>query len=121
MDASSAAQVAEPAPPAPPDAQAPAAGSQAEEPEAAAECPTFSALAGAFPAGAAAVEMAYHIVKGQEVWGLIWDPGAADGLCGTQTVLEYAQEFLYPHGWDLGSVPRQGFRPSLCRHRRTAS
>ena len=72
---------------------------------------TVAFLAGALPAhkaGAPAVEMAYHIVQGKEVWGLIWDPGAADGLCGTQTLLEYAQTFLYPHGWDLQPVARSG-------------
>ena len=101
LDVSSAAAAAEPD-------QSSSAQAPSEDPEA-----TVTFLAGAFPAGAASVEMAYHIVKGQEVWGLIWDPGAADGLCGTQTILEYAQEFLYPNGWNLGSVPRQGFRPSF--------
>ena len=40
-----------------------------------------------FPATASTATV-YHSVKGKEVWGLIWDPGAADGLLGTHTLLE---------------------------------
>ena len=42
----------------------------------------------------------YHSVKGTEVWGLIYDPGAADGLAGTQTLLEYLQSVVWPAGRD---------------------
>ena len=31
----------------------------------------------------------YHSVKGKDVWGLIFDPGAAGALSGTHTVWEY--------------------------------
>ena len=41
-----------------------------------------------FPATATTTTV-YLSVKGKEVWGLIWDPGAADGLLGTHTLLEY--------------------------------
>ena len=29
---------------------------------------------------------------------IIWDPGAADGLMGTRTLLEYVRAFLVPKG-----------------------
>ena len=53
-------------------------------------------------------EVCYHSVGGRETWGIIWDPGAADGLMGTHTLLEYARAFLYPLGLTFGTMGDQG-------------
>ena len=43
-----------------------------------------------------------------ETWGIIWDPGAADGLMGTHTLLEYVRAFLYPLGLSFEAMGDQG-------------
>ena len=57
----------------------------------------------------------YHSVKGQEVWGLIYDPGAADGIAGTQTLLEYLQAVGLA-SWQGPSSQRIGQVLQLLRH-----
>ena len=47
------------------------------------------------------VAVAFHQVKGKETWGLVFDPGAADGLAGTQTLLEYLQAVAWPAERDV--------------------
>ena len=42
----------------------------------------------------------YHSVKGQDMWGLIFDPGAAGALSGTHTVWEYLNYVLRPNHLD---------------------
>ncbi len=46
----------------------------------------------------------YHAVRGKDRWGLLIDPGAADAVCGTQTLLEYCQQVLWPQG--ISHVPQ---------------
>ena len=40
----------------------------------------------------------FHFVKDKKIWGMIFDPGAAEGLVGTQTLKEYLEEVLWPRG-----------------------
>eukprot|EP00959_Pyramimonas_sp_CCMP1952_P401548 8413747-Pyramimonas_sp.AAC.2 len=39
---------------------------------------------------------------------MIFDPGAAEELAGTQTLLEYAREVVWPNGLDVRSIPPKG-------------
>ena len=41
------------------------------------------------------------MVKGTKLWGIIFDPGAAASLIGTQTLSDFATYVLEPHGRQL--------------------
>ncbi|CAE8737965.1 unnamed protein product, partial [Polarella glacialis] len=43
----------------------------------------------------------YHSVRGVKRHGLLIDPGAASGLIGSDTLKEYRDEILLPHGVDI--------------------
>jgi hypothetical protein len=42
--------------------------------------------------------LAYHAVQGVNRWGLLVDPGAADAVCGSHTLLQYLEQVLWPRG-----------------------
>ena len=50
----------------------------------------------------------YHSVQGQQVQGLIYDPGAADGLVGTHTLLRYLQ--ATGHDFKVVGAPTTTFK-----------
>ena len=52
-------------------------------------------------------EFTFHSVRGQPCWGLIYDPGAPGGLCGTETLRNLMDEVLAPHGHVVELKPQQ--------------
>ena len=46
----------------------------------------------------------FHAVKGENILGLIFDPGAPDGLTGTETLRRYQESVLHPSGLDFEVV-----------------
>eukprot|EP00971_Amphidinium_carterae_P310327 6166769-Amphidinium_carterae.1 len=46
----------------------------------------------------------YHTVRGVERYGLLYDPGAASNLMGTQTLLDYVDNVLKPTGHGMEKV-----------------
>ena len=48
-----------------------------------------------------------HTVGGRQRWGAIFDPGAPDGLCGTETLRQYANEVLSPSGQNFITIEKR--------------
>ena len=78
------------------------------------------AIAGSFSSERTASKEAatFHQVKGRQTWGLVFDPGAAHGLAGTQSLLEYFQSEAWPAGKDLANAAAGRFT-SYARDRRS--
>jgi len=51
-------------------------------------------------------ELVFHSVRGQPCWGLIYDPGAPSGLCGTETLRNLMDEVLTPNGHQVSLRPQ---------------
>ena len=48
-----------------------------------------------------------HTVGGRQRWGAIFDPGAPDGLCGTETLRQYVKEVLSPSGQNFTTIAKR--------------
>ena len=43
----------------------------------------------------------YHSVRGEQVWGMVYDPGAAKAMCGINTLTDYVKDDLWPNGLSI--------------------
>eukprot|EP00971_Amphidinium_carterae_P348964 6490767-Amphidinium_carterae.1 len=65
------------------------------------KCSTF--LAGVLNANDES-QPTYHVVRGKIMFGLLWDPGAASNLAGTNTILEYLRHVVWPAGGSMETL-----------------